>query len=179
MDGLLGEGRYVAMLSKLRDPGQLLERESWSRDEEGDGKEVESIAGEKCAESGEWGSRRSRTTGKWVCRGVQAGCTSTGEQGCSGGSGGVDAPSVSLESAVEREEEREGNSGIGRGDRQISDGDMSCGVSPFSTWGIYLSGRGGTTSLELESGHAPGKDGVGEAAGMMKEKAKKGEARQR
>jgi hypothetical protein len=53
---------------------------------------------------------------------------------------------------------------------------MSCGVSPFSTvvsWGTYLSGRGGTTSLELESGHAPGKDGVGEAAGMMKEKVKK------
>ena len=57
---------------------------------------------------------------------------------------------------------------------------MSCGVSPFSTRDTYLSGRGGTTSLELESGHAPGKDGVGEAAGMMKEKSKeRKEARQR
>jgi hypothetical protein len=64
MDGVLGEGRYVAMLSILRAPGQLLERESWSPDEDGDGKEVESIAGEKCAESGEWGSRRSRTIGE-------------------------------------------------------------------------------------------------------------------
>jgi len=35
-----------------------------------------------------------------------------------------------------------------------------------------LSGIGGTTSLEIESGHAPGKDGVGEAAGMMNEKEK-------
>jgi hypothetical protein len=106
---------------------------------------------------------------------VQTGCTSTGEQGCSGG---VDAPfvSLSLEAAVEREEEREGNSGIGRGDRQTSDGDMSWGVSSCSTvvsCGIYLSGRGGTTSLGLGSGHAPGKDGVGEAADIMKEKVKK------
>ena len=36
-----------------------------------------------------------------------------------------------------------------------------------------MSGRGGTTSLGLGSGHAPGKDGVGEAAGIMKVKVKK------
>ena len=45
-----------------------------------------------------------------------------------------------------------------------------------------MSGRGGTTSLGPDSGHAPGKDGVGEAAGIMKvkvKKEKKGDARQR
>lgn len=79
MDGLLGEGWYVATLSTLRAPGQLLESDSWSRDEDGDGKG--SIAGEKCAESGEWGSRRSRRIGECILGGVQAGCTSIGEQG--------------------------------------------------------------------------------------------------
>lgn len=60
-----------------------------------------------------------------MSRGVQTGdaSDSTGEQGCSEG---VDASSVS---AVEREEEREGSSGSGRGDRQNSDGEISCGLS--------------------------------------------------
>jgi hypothetical protein len=74
---------------------------------------------------------------------------------------------VTVESAVEREEEREGNSGTGRGERQISEGETSCG--------IYLSGRGGTRSLELKSGHAPGKDGVGEIGTIEKEREKEGQ----
>jgi hypothetical protein len=65
VDGLLGEGRYVATLSPLCVPGQLFERESGSCEEDGDGKE-DTSGGEKCAESGEWGSRRSRTTGEGV-----------------------------------------------------------------------------------------------------------------
>jgi hypothetical protein len=134
---------------------------------------MESSGGEKWAESGECGSRRSRMMGGSICSGVQAGCTSTGEQGCSGG---VDEPFVTLDSAVEREEEREGNSGSGRGERQKSDGEMSCGVSSLSTMvsgGMYLSGSEGTTSVELQSGQAPGKDGVGEGAGIEKEKGEK------
>ena len=106
-------------------PEQLLERERWSLDEEGDGREDTSSGGEKCAESGERGSRRSSTTGEWVCEGVQVGCTSTEGQDCSG----VGERLVTLESAVEREEEREGSSAMGRGDRHRSDGEMSCGVS--------------------------------------------------
>lgn len=79
---------------------------------------------------------------------------------------------MTLESAVEREEEREGNSGSGRGDRQTSGGDMSWGVSSCSRVASG-SGSGGTaTSLELQSGQAPGKDGVGEAASMVKEEEK-------
>lgn len=74
-----------------------------------------------------------------------------------------------LESAVEREEEREGNSGRGRGDRQRRDGEASCGAS--SDWRvsfrIYFSGRGGTMSVELQSGQAPGKEGVGEVETMV------------
>jgi hypothetical protein len=79
---------------------------------------------------------------------------------------------VTLESAVEREEEREGNSASGRGDRQRMDGEMSCGVSSSlrASWGMNLSGSGGTMSLELKSGHAPGKDGVGERATMVERK---------
>jgi hypothetical protein len=155
----------VATVSKLCVPGQLLERESWSRDEDGDGKESSSSGGEKCAESGERGSRRSRTRGEWVCKGVQVGCTSTGEQDGSG----VGERLVTVESAVEREEEREGNSASGRGDRHRSDGEMSCGVLRASC-GITLSGSGGTMSLSLKSGHAPGKDGVGERATIVKDK---------
>ena len=104
----------------------------------------------------------------------------------------MDESFVMLESAVEREEEREGNSGSGRGDRQSGDGDASCcgaslssGVSTscvvsssfsraVSDGGIYLSGSGGTSSVEFQSGHAPGKDGVGEVASivLVKEKEK-------
>jgi len=114
----------------------------------------------------------------------------------------VDESFVMLESAVEREEEREGNSGSGRGDRQIGDGDtsrcgaslscgvsMSCVVSTSSSravsGGIYLSGRGGTSSLASQSGHAPGQDGVGDVASMMlvrekeKEEQRKGDVKQR
>lgn len=88
----------------------------------------------------------------------------------------MDEPFV-LESAVESEDESEGNSGSGRGDRQSGDGDMTCCVWSFSrvvsgSGGIYVSGSGGTTSLELQSGHAPGKDGVGEAGAMVKEREK-------
>jgi hypothetical protein len=151
------------MLSTLCVPGQLLEIESRIRDEDGDEKEDASSGGEKCAESGERGSRRSSTTGESVCKGVQVGCSSTGEADCSG----VGERLVAVESAVEREEESEGNSGTGRGDRQISDGETSCEGSSLS-WGTYLSGRGGTRSLELKSGHAPGKDGVGEIATIEK-----------
>ena len=158
----------MATLSTLCVPGQLLERESCSRDEDGDGREDTSCGGEKCPESGERGSRRSRTTGEWVCKGVQVGGTSIGEQDCSG----VGERLVADESAVEREEEREGNSAIGRGERQRSDGEMSCGVlsSMRVSSEIGLSGRGGTMSVELESGHAPGKDGVGERTTMGKRK---------
>jgi len=98
----------------------------------------------------------------------------------------VDESFVMLESTVEREEDREGNSGSGRGDRQTGDGlgdtsccgaslscsvSMTCVVSTSSSravsGGIYLSGRGGTSSLASQSGHAPGQDGVGEVASMM------------
>ncbi|KAF8507087.1 hypothetical protein F5888DRAFT_1630155 [Russula emetica] len=154
-NGLPSEGRYVATLSTLCVPGQLLETESRIRDEDGDEKEDASSGGEKCAESGERGSRRLSTTGESDCKGVQVGCSSTGEADCSGG---VGERLVTVESAVEREEESEGNSGSGRGDRQR--------VSSFTE----LSGRGGTRSLELKSGHAPGKDGVGERATIEKEK---------
>lgn len=41
-------------------------------------------------------------------------------------------------------------------------------VSSFC--GIGLSGSGGTRSVELESGHAPGKEGVGERTTIEKEK---------
>jgi hypothetical protein len=159
------------MLSTLCVPGQLLEIESRIRDEDGDEKDDASSGGEKCAESGERGSRRSRTTGESVCKGVQVGCSSTGEADCSG----VGERLVPVDSAVEREEESEGNSGTGRGDRQISDGETSCEASSFSglSCGIGLSGRGGTRSLELKSGHAPGKDGVGEMATIEKEEKEK------
>lgn len=40
---------------------------------------------------------------------------------------------------------------------------------------MYLSGRGGTRSLELRSGHAPGKDGVGETT-TMRERERRGAA---
>jgi len=164
----------VATLSTLCVPGQLLETESRIRDEDGDEKEDASSGGEKCAESGERGSRRSSTAGESVCKGVQVGCSSTGEADCSGG---VGERLVTVESAVEREEEREGNSGTGRGDRQISEGETSCEVSSFSglSCGIYLSGRGRTRSLELKSGHAPGKDGVGEIGTIEKEREKEGQ----
>jgi len=112
----------------------------------------------------------------------------------------VDESFVMLDSAVEKEEEREGNSGSGRGDRQIGDGDtsscgasLSDGVSTMScvvsaspsravsvSGGSYLSGSGGTSSLESQSGHAPGKDGVGEAASIVlveREREGKGEVR--
>jgi len=101
----------------------------------------------------------------------------------------VDESFVMLDSAVEKEEEREGNSGSGRGDRHRGDGDasssscgaslsggvstMSCVVSASSSravsvsGGVYLSGSGGTSSLESQSGHAPGKDGVDEAASIV------------
>lgn len=80
MDGLLRDGWYVPTLSTLRAPGQLLESDNWSRDEDGEGKA--STAGEKCAESGERGSRRSRRMGDWVLGGVHIGCCiSIGEQG--------------------------------------------------------------------------------------------------
>ena len=162
----------MATLSTLCVPGQLLETESWIRDEDGDEKEDASSGGEKCAESGERGSRRSSTPGESVCKGVQIGCTSTGEGDCSGG---VGERLVAVDSAVEREEEREGNSGTGRGDRQIRDGETSCEGSSFSglSCGIDLSGRGGTRSLELKSGHAPGKDGVGEIATIERERKRK------
>lgn len=75
---------------------------------------------------------------------------------------------MTLESAVEREEEREGNSASGRGDRQIRDGEMS-----WVSCGINLSGSGGTMSLKLKSGHAPGKDGVGETM-VEEEEGQKG-----
>lgn len=155
------------MLSTLCLPGQLLETESRIRDDDDDEKEDVSSGGEKCAESGERGSRRSNTTGESVCKGVQVGRSSTGETGCSGG---VGERLVTVESAVEREEESEGNSGTGRGDRQISDGETSCEASS-----MYLSGRGGTRSLEVRSGHAPGKDGVGEIA-TMRERERRGAA---
>jgi len=108
--------------------------------------------------------------GAWISRGVQAGdaSDSTGEQGCSER---VDASSVTLESAVEREEEREGSSGSGRGERQSSDGEISCNLSSFSG-GTYLSGSGGTMSVVLKSGHAPGKEGVGEVGTMVKRRMK-------
>jgi hypothetical protein len=164
----------VATLSTLCVPGQLLETESWIRDEDGDEKEDASSGGEKCAESGERGSRRSSTAGESVCKGVQVGCSSTGEADCSGG---VGERLVAVDSAVEREEEREGNSGTGRGDRQISDGETSCEVSSFSglSCGMALSGRGGTRSLELKSGHAPGKDGVGEMATIERRERERGD----
>ena len=151
----------MATLSTLCVPGQLLETESRIRDEDGDEKEDASSGGEKCAESGERGSRRSSTTGESVCKGVQVGRSSTGEAYCSEG---VGERLVTVDSAVEREEESEGSSGTGRGDRQTSDGERSSVVSSFSglSCEIVLSGRGGTRSLELKSGHAPGKDGVGE-----------------
>jgi hypothetical protein len=94
----------------------------------------------------------------------------------------VDESIVMLDSAVEKEEEREGNSGSGRGDRHIGDGDASlsgvvsttsCVVSASSSravsvsGGVYFSGSGGTSRLESQSGHAPGKDGVGEAASIV------------
>jgi hypothetical protein len=121
---------------------------------------------EKWAESGVQGSRRSRRTGEWVNGDVQTGRTSVGGQGGSG----IGGESLArLESAVEREEEREGNSGRGRGDRQISDGEVCCGGS-FG--GRCFSGRGGRTSDELQSGHAPGNDGVGEGAIIVKENKK-------
>jgi hypothetical protein len=47
-----------------------------------------------------------------------------------------------------------------------------------------LSGSGGTSSLGFQSGHAPGKDGVGEVASIMlvkkkeKEKQRKGEVKE-
>jgi hypothetical protein len=158
----------VATLSTLCVPGQLLETESRIRDEDGDEKEDASSGGEKCAESGERGSRRSSTTGESVCEGVQVGCSSTGEAYCSGG---VGERLVTVDSAVEREEESEGSSGTGRGDRQTSEGEASCVVSSFSglSCGMDLSGRGGTRSDELKSGHAPGKDVVGETT-IEKEK---------
>lgn len=163
----------MATLSRLCVPRQSLETESRIRDEEGDEKEDVSSGGEKCAESGERGSRRSSTTGESVCKGVQVGCSLTGEAVCSG----VGERLVTLDSAVEREEESEGNSGTGRGDRQTSDGEVSCGVSSSSglPCGIVLSGRGGTRSLELKSGHAPGNEGVGERATIKKEKEKEGQ----
>lgn len=161
-------------LSTLCDPGQLLETESWMRDEHGDEKEDASSGGEKCAESGERGSRRSSTTGESICKGVQVGRSSTGEAYCSEG---VGERLVGVDSAVESEEESEGNSGTGRGDRQISEGETSCVVSSLSglSCGIGLSGRGGTRSDELKSGHAPGKDGVGERT-IEKEKEKEGQS---
>ncbi len=69
---------------------------------------------------------------------------------------------------MERDEESEGNSGSGRGDKQTREGETSWGVS-FGIAGTNLSGRGGRVamSLELKSGHAPGKEGVGEAATIV------------
>jgi hypothetical protein len=153
-------------------PGLLLETESRIRDEDDDEKEDASSGGEKCAESGERGSGRSSTAGESVCKGVQDGCSSTGEADCSGG---VGERLVRVESAVEREDESEGNSGTGRGDRQISEGETSCEVSSFSglSFGTYLSGRGGTRSLELKSGHAPGKEGVGEIGTIVEKERKR------
>ncbi len=159
----------MATLSTLCVPGQLLETDSWCRDEDGDEKEDASSGGEKCAESGERGSRRSSTTGGSFSEGVYSGCSSTGEEVCSVG---VGERLVTLDSAVEREVESEGNSGSGLGDRQRSDGETSCVVSSSLgvSCGIIVSGSGGTRSLELSSGHAPGKDGVGERATIEKEK---------
>lgn len=75
---------------------------------------------------------------------------------------------VMLESVVEKDEEREGNSGIGRGDKQRREGETSWGVSSAAA-GTGLLGRGGKVarSLELKSGHAPGKEGVGEATTIV------------
>ncbi len=92
-------------------------------------------------------------------------CASGREQGSSSGSTGGDE---TLDSTVEIDEEREGNSGRGRGDKHRRDGETCWGVS-CETARTTLSGRGGKAamSLELKSGHAPGKEGVGEAATIV------------
>jgi hypothetical protein len=127
---------------------------------------IELFAREKWAESGVRGSRRLRT-GEWIDGDVQAGKVSSGGQS---GSGRVGESMVRLDSAVEREEEREGNSGSGRGDRQRRDGE----VSWDGGWSASGSGgSGGGMSVEHQSGHAPGKDGVGEGACIVKEKKMK------